>query len=260
MIKFDFTNKNVIVTGSSMGLGKEIAKQFAIAHANVIIADLNLEAAEQTKKELEVYGTKILTYPIDVSSYSKWKKLANFANQELGNIDILVNNAGICSLEPIADMDIDKLNKMLAVNLNGTIYGCKTILPIMKKQGGGRVVNMSSIASRLASANGSIYSVTKAGVLELTACLGREYAKDNITVNCVLPGIIRTPLWEGMLDTMTNGDNAKKDTTFTTYTDTIPTGRPQDPIDIAMATLFLCTEEAYNINCQNLAVDGGHTF
>ena len=112
------------------------------------------------KKELEVYGTKILTYPIDVSNYSKWKKLANYANQELGSIDILVNNAGICSLEPIADMDIDKLNKMLAVNLNGTIYGCKTILPIMKKQGGGRVVNMSSIASKLASANGSIYSVT----------------------------------------------------------------------------------------------------
>ena len=154
MIKFDFTNKNVIVTGASMSLGKEIAKQFAKAHENVIIADLNLEAAEKTKKELEVYGTKILTYPIDVSNYSKWKKLANYANQELGSIDILVNNAGICSLEPIADMDIDKLNKMLAVNLNGTIYGCKTILPIMKKQGGGRVVNMSSIASKLASANG----------------------------------------------------------------------------------------------------------
>ena len=83
MIKFDFTNKNVIVTGASMGLGKEIAKQFAIAHANVIIADLNLEAAEKTKKELEVYGTKILTYPIDVSNYSKWKNPAQKQSADL---------------------------------------------------------------------------------------------------------------------------------------------------------------------------------
>lgn len=260
MMNFDFTNKNVIITGASMGLGRGIALEFVKAHANVVIADLDVAKAEETKNELAKYGTKVLTFGIDVSDYNKWNELVEFTINELGSIDILINNAGICFLEPLETMNVDKLNKVLDVNLNGTIYGCKTVLPVMKKQGHGKVVNMSSIASKLGSANASIYSVTKAGVLELTACLAREYAKDNININCILPGIIRTPLWEGMLDTMTQGDASKKDSTFTAFTDTIPTGRPQEPKDIAMATLFLCTEEAREITAQNLGVDGGQTY
>jgi NAD(P)-dependent dehydrogenase (short-subunit alcohol dehydrogenase family) len=119
---------------------------------------------------------------------------------------------------------------------------------------------MSSIAAKLGSANISVYSATKAAVLELTACLAREYAKDNININCVLPGIIRTPLWEGMLDEMTNNDASKKDEVFSSFTSGIPMGRPQEPVDIANAVLFLCTEESSNITAQNLGVDGGQTY
>jgi NAD(P)-dependent dehydrogenase (short-subunit alcohol dehydrogenase family) len=130
----------------------------------------------------------------------------------------------------------------------------------MQKQHYGKIVNMSSIAAKLGGANAAVYSATKAGVLELTACLAREYAQYNININCVLPGIIRTPLWENMLNEMTNNDESKKDEVFASFTKDIPLGKPQEPIDIANAVLFLCTEEANNITAQNLGVDGGQTY
>jgi NAD(P)-dependent dehydrogenase (short-subunit alcohol dehydrogenase family) len=260
MIKYDFENKNVIVTGAGKGLGKCIAEEFAKAGANVIIADLNSDDAKNVSNELSKYGTKILPYTIDVSKYDEFEKLINFVVNELGNIDILVNNAGICVSLPIVDMDVNISDKIVDINLNGTIYGCKAVLPQMQKQHYGKIVNMSSIAAKLGGANAAVYSATKAGVLELTACLAREYAQYNININCVLPGIIRTPLWENMLNEMTNNDESKKDEVFASFTKDIPLGKPQEPIDIANAVLFLCTEEANNITAQNLGVDGGQTY
>ena len=260
MINYDFSGKNVIITGAAMGLGKAIALEFVKAHANVVIADLNITAANETKSELDKYGTKVLTYEIDVTKYEQFEKLVEYTINQLGNIDILVNNAGICSLEPLTTMDKNKMDRMLNININGTLYGCKYVLPIMQKNHYGKIVNMSSIAAKLGSANCSVYGATKAAVLELTACLAREYAKDNININCILPGIIRTPLWEGMLNNMTAGDDSKKDATFAAFTKSIPMGRPQEPKDIAMAVLFLCSEQASNISAQNLAVDGGQTY
>lgn len=260
MINYDFTGQNVIVTGASMGLGKAIATEFAKAKANVVIADLNMDEAEKTKEELLKYGTKVLTYKTDVSNYDDVAQLMDYTLGELGSIDILINNAGICTLDNLTNMDVNLIDKILKVNLNGTIYGCKAVLPTMLKQGHGKIVNMSSIAGKLGSAGASVYSATKAGVLELTACLAREYARNNININCVLPGIIRTPLWEEMLNQMTGGESDKKDGTFKSFTDTIPTGRPQDPEDIAYAVLFLCSKEAYNITAQNLGVDGGQSY
>ena len=174
MVKFDFENKNVIVTGVSMRLGKAIAK---------------------AKAKLEVYGTKILTYTMDVSNYEAFEGLVDKTSKELGSIDILVNNAGIFVTEPLVDMNVNAIDKMIKVNINGTVYGCKAVLPVMKKQQAGRIINMLSIAAKLGGAGAAVYSLTKVAVLELTACLAREYAKDPINVNTVLPGFVRTPLW-----------------------------------------------------------------
>lgn len=260
MINYDFRGKNVIVTGASMGLGYAIALEFVKAGASLIIADINLEEAEKAKEKLSQYGTRIETYKIDVSNYDEFLSLANYVENTFGSIDILVNNAGIFVAEMFNDMEIAKMDKLINVNLNGTVYGCRAVLPVMKKQQYGKVINISSIAAKLGGSGAAIYSATKAAVLELTACLAREYAKDNININCVLPGIIRTPLWEKALDEMTKGDISKKDTVFAQFTKDIPMGRPQEPVDIAKAVLFLCSEEASNITAQNLAIDGGHTY
>ena len=133
----------MIVTGASTRLGKAIAKEFA-----------------KTKAKLEVYGTKIITYTMAVSSYEAFEGLVDRTSKELGSIDILVNNAGIFVTEPLVDMNDNTIDKMIKVNINGTVY-----------------------------------LLTIASVLERTACLAREYAKDHININTVLPGFVRTPLW-----------------------------------------------------------------
>lgn len=260
MITYDFQDKVAIVTGASMGIGKAIAEAFAKAHANVVIADINIDEANKTKEELSKYNTTILTYQLDVSNYDEFANMISDVKKQMGHIDILVNNAGICESVSLVDMQQSTIDRMIKINLNGTVYGCKAVLPVMVEQKYGKIVNMSSVAAKLGSPNSAVYSITKAGVLELTACLAREYAKDNININCVLPGIIRTPLWENMLDELTNNESQKKDAVFAEFTKDIPLGRPQETKDIANAVLFLCCDEANNITAQNLGVDGGQTY
>lgn len=261
MIKYDFKGKNVIITGGSMGLGKATATEFARAGATIILADVNKEEMDKTSQELQKeFNVKVLEYTTDVSNYNEVESMINSVYRKLGRIDILINNAGICKCLPLEETEKNDIDKMIKINLNGTLYCCKNVLPIMKKQRYGKIVNLSSIAGKLGGANASVYSATKAGVLELTACLAREYAEYDININCVLPGIIRTPLWNQMLVEMTEENHADKDVVFKSYTDTIPMKRPQEPVDIANAILFLCTDEASNITAQNLGIDGGQTY
>ena len=260
MIKYDFKNKNVIVTGSGKGLGKSIAEEFAKAGANVVIADISKEDSENVAEELKRYGVKTQVYIIDVSIYEDVKKMIDFVVNEFGSVDILINNAGICVTNPLVEMDNKTADAIIDINVKGTIYGCKAAIPYMVKQKYGKIINLSSIAAKLCGANSAVYSASKSAVLALTASLAREYARDNININCICPGIIRTPLWEKMLDDMTNNDASKKDSLFASFTDQIPNGRAQDPIDISNMILYLCSDEAYNITGQNIGVDGGQTF
>lgn len=262
MIKYDFTDKVAIVTGAARGLGRAISAEFAKAGAKVVMTDMDLDELQTAATEIENECGRAVDYAeLDVTNYEAFSKLTAKVRDDYGRIDILVNNAGICTLMPLTDMPVETCDKMIQVNLNGTFYGCKAVLPIMREQKYGKIVNLSSIAAKLGNAGTAVYAATKAGVLELTACLAREYARDGINVNCVLPGIIRTPLWEHMLEEMTGGtDQDAKDATFENYTDDIPMGVPQEPIDIANAVLFLCTDEARYITAQNLGIDGGQTY
>lgn len=260
-MKFDFKNKNVIITGGGSGLGECIAEQFAIAGANIVIVDVNEKKAIEVAKRLSKYGTKTLATATDVTKYDDVENLMDNVNKTLGSIDILINSAGICLLQPILDMSIKDLDAVIDIDYKGTVYCCKAALKYMKNNKYGKIINMSSIAAKLSGENASIYSSVKYGIISLTASLAREFAKDGININAILPGIIRTNMWEDILDDLTKkGKKEVKDETFIAYESGIPQGKAQEPIDIANMTLFLCTEEAKTITGQNIGVDGGQTF
>lgn len=256
---YNFKNKNVIVTGGGSGIGKAIAEEFASSLANVVVVDINLEKAREVANSLTKYEGISSFACVDMTKYGEVKSLVDKTVASFGSVDILINCAGICLLESITDMDVKNIDNIVDVDLKGTIYGCKAVIPEMKKNGSGKIVNMSSIAGKICGSNASVYSCVKTAIMAFTASIAREVASDNINVNCILPGIIRTSMWEGMLDDMTKNGGDREEV-FKSFTKDIPQGYPQDPIDIAKMTLFLCSEEASKVTGQNIAVDGGQTF
>lgn len=257
MLKFDFKDQVVVVTGGASGIGECIAKEFASSGANVVIVDLN---EEKINKVVEQIGSQAIPYKMDVTKYDKFVKLYNYLLNRFGKIDIVVNSAGICKMGMIDAMDIETVDAVIDIDLKGTIYSCKAIAPIFKKQKSGKIINMSSIAGRLCDSGSNVYATAKAGIMALTTAIGRELAPYNVNVNSILPGIVRTSMWEGILDDFTKDNNADREEVFKKYTSVIPMKRPQETIDIANMTLFLCSEECKNVTAQNIAVDGGHTL
>lgn len=259
-MNFDFKNKNVIVTGGGSGLGRECALLFAKSGANVLVADLLKERCDKVAAEVEKFGVKAVSYQLDVTKYKQVSAMYAKAVKTFGTVDIVVNSAGVCLTADITDQSLEDIDKSIDVNIKGTLYSCREALAIMRPKKYGKIVNMSSIAAKACLGGFSVYSATKAAVLAATACLGREAALDNVTVNCICPGIIKTSMWEEILDQLAGSDKKKRDQVWKEWTKGTPNGKPQDPIDIAVMTAFLCTEEARYITSQNIGVDGGYTF
>ena len=242
-MKFNFEGKKALVTGGGSGLGRECALLFAKNGADVLIADLKPERCEEVANEVRALGRKAIAYALDVSNYEDVAMMYKKMAEEWGTVDFVVN----------IDLSID-------VNIKGTIYSCREALAIMRTNKYGKIVNMSSIAAKACLGGFSVYSATKAAVLAATASLGREAALDNVTVNCICPGIIKTSMWEEILDQLAGDDQAARDKVWAEWTAGTPNGKPQDPIDIANMVAFLCSEEARYITSQNIGVDGGYTF
>ena len=259
-MKFDFEGKKALVTGGGSGLGKECALLFARNGADVLIADVKPERCAEVVREIEALGRKAIAYPIDVTDYNQVAELYKKIVAECGTVDFVVNSAGVCLTEDLTTQTVKDIDLSIDVNIKGTIYSCREALAIMRPKKYGKIVNMASIAAKACLGGFSVYSATKAAVLAATACLGREAALDNVTVNCICPGIIKTSMWEEILDQLAGDDQAARDKVWAEWTAGTPNGKPQDPIDIANMVAFLCSEEARFITSQNIGVDGGYTF
>lgn len=257
MTKYDFKDKVVLITGAGSGIGEECAKRFSESGAVVVLCDNKEDRIQKVKEEL---GGKCVACKIDVTNYANIEKLVKFVVDKLGHIDVVVNSAGICKLMPIDEMPIEIVDALIDINLKGTVYMSKALAPIMKNQKSGKIINMSSIAGRICNSGSNVYATTKAGIMAITSSMARELAEYNVNVNSVLPGIVRTNMWEGILDDFTNKDDSIREQTFKQSTDAIPLKRPQTVDDIANMVLFLASEDAKNITAQNIAVDGGYTF
>ena len=257
---FNFKGKKALVTGGGSGLGRECAILFAKAGADVLIADLKPERCEEVAEEVRKYGREAISYPLDVTNYEEVASMYKKMVDEWGTVDFVVNSAGVCLTEDLTTQSLENIDLSIDVNIKGTIYSCKEALAIMRPNKYGKIINMSSIAAKACLGGFSVYSATKAAVLAATACLGREAALDNVTVNCICPGIIKTSMWEEILDQLAGDDQAERDRVWAEWTKGTPNGKPQDPIDIANMVAFLCSEEARYITAQNIGVDGGYTF
>lgn len=261
MIEINMSGKVAIVTGSASGLGKAIALRFAQAGADVVVADINIEKAKQTAEEIKNLGRNSIAFQIDTRDSESFSKLIETTTSELGKLDFMINNAGIGIMKPIHEFSTNEIDLVVDIDLKGTIHGCKAALAYMMPRKSGKIVNLSSIAAKMATPASSVYASAKAGVMALTAALAREAADSNININAILPGVVRTEMWEKQLNEMAGDNNEEeKAKIFASFTDMIPLKRPQEPEDIANMAVFLCSDLANNITAQSFAVDGGATI
>jgi NAD(P)-dependent dehydrogenase (short-subunit alcohol dehydrogenase family) len=197
-ITFNFKNRTALVTGGAQGFGLDIAKRFLESGAKVIIWDIDTKILEKASKDLK--NSNLSTYIVDVSNFEEVKNCVNEINKKF-KIDILINNAGITG--PTASLweyDIETWKKVVNVNLIGTFYCCKAIVPIMIKNNYGRIVNVSSVAGKDGNANASAYSASKAASIGLTKSLGKELADKNIAVNAITPAGAKTRILDQMTE------------------------------------------------------------
>jgi 3-oxoacyl-[acyl-carrier protein] reductase len=242
-----FDGRVAIVTGGARGIGKAISKTLASRGADIVIADLQQDLAEETAKELaNEFGKKVLPVPVDVSNSSSVNDMVQKSLDEFGQVDILVNNAGLTRDNLIMRMSEEDWDIVLDVNLKGAFNCSKAVFRPMMRRRYGRIVNISSVVGQSGNAGQANYSASKAGLIGLTKSLAREFSSRTITVNAVAPGFIPTALTVDL-------DPSWKEATL----NSIPLGRMGTPEEIAYAVTFLASDEAAYITGQVLAVDGG---
>ncbi len=242
-----FKDKVAVVTGGAQGIGQAIAKTLAQGGANVVVADLQVEKAEATAKEIiAITGMQAIAVQVDVADNASAKAMIDRAIAEFGRIDILVNNAGTTRDNLIMRMKEADWDLVLNVNLKGAFNCSKAAIRSMMKQRYGRIINITSVSGLAGQAGQTNYSSSKAGLIGFTKALAKEVGSRNITVNAIAPGFIETVLTDDLPQELK--DMALQMT---------PVGRFGKPQDVANAVVFLASDEVSFITGQVLSVDGG---
>lgn len=245
------TGKIVLLTGGAGGLGREMAKCLAENGACVYLLDLDKEKGKIAEASLQGLPGKVKFLEMDVTSPSDWEQVVSTVRKTENCIDVLINNAGINIRKPIEAMSLDEWNKMMLVNVGSVFLGIKYMIPIMRSQGGGVIINTSSVCGLIGHRfTPEAYSATKGAVTILTKSIASRYAKDGIRCNSVHPSTVDTPLVQEMFK-----DPEKKQQRL----DEVPLGRLAKASDVANAVLYLASNEASFINGIALPVDGGVT-
>jgi 3-hydroxybutyrate dehydrogenase len=248
--------KVALVTGSTSGIGLAIAKALAGEGAKLMINGFG-DAAE-IERECDELGA--IHDSADMAKPDEIERMMKRCADELGPVDILVNNAGIQHVSPVEDFPIEKWDAILAINLSATFHTTRFAVPEMKKKGWGRIINTASAHSLVASPNKSAYVAAKHGIAGFTKTVALETATSGITVNCISPGYVWTPLVEAQIpDTMKARNMTREQVMNDVLLAAQPTKRFVTPEEVAALVVYLCREEARSITGANLSIDGGWT-
>ncbi|MFD2567064.1 SDR family NAD(P)-dependent oxidoreductase [Pseudotenacibaculum haliotis] len=252
-MKFSLAKKTAIITGGGSGIGKSISLTFAAQGAEVHILDLNIEAAKETVLEIEAGNGRAQAHLCDVANQKNVNEIIQKIAQQ-SSIDILVNNAGIAHVGTIETTEEADMDKLYNVNIKG-VYNCaKACISEFKKNKGGVILNLASVASCVGISDRFAYSMTKGAVLTMTYSIAKDYIKDNIRCNAIAPGRVHTPFVDGFIQKNYPG---KEDEMFEALSKTQPIGRMGKPEEVANLALFLCSDEAGFITGINYPIDGG---
>jgi 3-hydroxybutyrate dehydrogenase len=254
--------KNALITGSTSGIGLAYAKALAGAGAGVMINGFGDAAAiEEERAGLEkLSGAKALYDAADMSRPDQIEAMVARAQAELGSVDILISNAGIQHVSPVEEFPPEKWEAVLSINLSATFYLMRAAIPGMKARKWGRIITTASAHSLIASPNKSAYVAAKHGVAGLTKTVALETATFGITVNCISPGYVWTPLVENQIpDTMRTRNLTRDQVINDVLLAAQPTKEFVHPEQVAALALFLCSEEAKSVTGANLSMDGGWT-
>ena len=256
------TGKTALVTGSTSGIGLQIAETLAGAGASIILngfGDADAIATER-KRLADAYGVTVDYAPADMSRPGEIDAMMQAARESFGGVDILVNNAGIQHVAPVETFPVEKWDAILAINLSAAFHTIRSAVPMMRDKGWGRIVNVASAHSLVASPDKSAYVTAKHGLSGLTKTVALEVAEDAITCNCVSPGYVWTPLVESQIpDTMKARGMTEKEVKRDVILAAQPTKEFVTAGQVAALVRFLTGDDAAQITGANLSVDGGWT-
>jgi 3-oxoacyl-[acyl-carrier protein] reductase len=252
--------KVALITGGSKGLGRAIAEEFAKEGADVSICARSRPDLDKAGDELRGYGGRVHTTPADVANASAVSTVIDGAVRELGRIDILVNNAGDAWLSHALNTTDEEWRYCLDINLMSAVRFIRGVVPHMRKQGGGRIINLSTVSAHTPLQAMHDYSSAKAGLLAFSKSAAFELAPDNILVNCVCPALIHSPLWEKLADSAIGLFGASRDEVYQNLANQfVPLKRFGNAREVSGLIAFLASDQASFITGSRFDVDGGAT-
>jgi len=251
-----FKNKVALVTGGGRGIGRATALRFAQEGANVALADLNLDNAQQVAQEIEALGRQAVALAADVTNVADAQQMVEKTVDSLGQLNLVFSNAGVSGGDVVNQMLPDEWDRVIAVNLRGVFLTCKYSIPALIEAGGGAIVNMgSSMAGWDATEQGAAYMASKEGVTGLTKSLALQLGGYGIRVNAICPGVIKT-----RLSFEPGSSEAEFEARYERFAKRIPLRRYGLPEDVAAAVAFLASDDARHITGSMLLIDGGQTL